>query len=74
MARGKKAAQTVCVNAPQGLNLRARAGRNEPVLRVLPDGTALTVLGSGGTGPEGWAWLLVETPDGARGYVCADFV
>ena len=56
----------------RGLNLRLGAGTEYPRLRVLPQGTALTLLGS--LTPDGHTWHLVRTPDGADGWVAGSHV
>src|SRR5690349_5694898 len=50
------------------LNLRSGPGTDQPVLRVIPPGTALTILSASS------GWLNVQTSDGAAGYVAAQYI
>ena len=62
-------------NAPGGLNLRAEASTAATLLRTLPFGTHLTVIGQP-TAPDaaGIAWQNVRTDDGQSGWVAAQYL
>lgn len=69
LARGDRAV----VASPEGLNLRNAPGIDQPVIAVLKDKTAVTVLSEAPVTLNGRKWLSVRTPVG-DGWVAADFV
>jgi len=50
----------------QGANMRQRPSTTAPILRTLPEGTAVEAIG-GETNAEGRAWRNVRDPGGATG-------
>lgn len=58
---------TAMVNA---LKVRTNPGYLFPALGVLPENTALTVLGRA----PGGEWIYIQTPDGAKGWVFAQLL
>ncbi len=68
----------VSEQATAGLNLRSQPNENASVLKVLPAGTALTILEPASSaqskiGVSG-QWLYVKEPGGTSGYIAAWFV
>jgi uncharacterized protein YraI len=55
------------------LNLRAAPGLAAPVVRVLPDGTLLTVL-AGPTEADNLAWYEVDAGADGTGWSAGDFL
>lgn len=65
--------EKVTVASPIGLNLRRGPSKSYAVLKLLPDGTELSLHElPGKTEVPGWA--LAETYEGIFGWVCADFL
>jgi uncharacterized protein YgiM (DUF1202 family) len=61
--------------APAGLRMRSRPNTDSEVLKVLPMGTALTVLdGTRDTVGDYNKWLKVRDPEDDEGYVAAWYV
>lgn len=56
-----------------GVNMRGGAGLGGPVLLVLGDGTALTLIG-GPTEADGFVWWQIRLEDGTEGWVVEDFL
>ncbi|MFN8634123.1 MAG: SH3 domain-containing protein [Chloroflexota bacterium] len=59
--------------APQGANLRAQPGRNGSVLRSIPDGAQLTVVGED-RDVDGTTWRNVQTEDGVTGWLAVEVI
>ncbi len=58
----------------QGANMRQRPSTTTPVVRSIPDGTSLEVIGADQQG-EGRTWRNVREPtDGASGWIVAEFL
>jgi hypothetical protein len=57
----------------QGANLRQRPSTTAPVLRTLPEGTVVEVIG-GETNAEGRAWRNIRDQAGANGWVAAELL
>jgi hypothetical protein len=57
----------------QGANLRARPGRTGSVLKSVPDGSRLTVIGEDETA-DGITWRNVQTDDGLNGWLALEVV
>lgn len=57
----------------QGANMRQRPSTTAPVLRTLPEGTVIEVIG-GETNAEGRGWRNVRDPGGATGWVAAELL
>lgn len=57
----------------QGLFLRQTHDAAAQVLKTLPDGTLVTVVGPDFSGPDR-VWKNVRDPDGSTGWVAADFL
>ncbi|MGE3271933.1 MAG: SH3 domain-containing protein, partial [Chloroflexota bacterium] len=57
----------------QGANLRAKPGRNGSVLRSVPDGSMLTIIGENQT-VDGITWRNVQTEDGTQGWLAEEVV
>jgi hypothetical protein len=57
----------------QGANMRQRPSTTAPVLRTLPEGTVVEVIG-GETQAEGRAWRNIRDPGGATGWVAAELL
>jgi hypothetical protein len=57
----------------QGANMRERPSTSAPVVKVLPDGSVLDVVGPDQQA-EGRAWRNVRDPDGASGWVAAELL
>jgi len=57
----------------QGANMRQRPSTTAPVLRTLPEGAVVEVIG-GETNAEGRSWRNVRDPGGATGWVAADLL
>lgn len=57
----------------QGANMRQRPSTTAPVLRTLPDGTVVEVIG-GETNAEGRNWRNVRDPGGATGWVASELL
>jgi uncharacterized protein YgiM (DUF1202 family) len=58
---------------PQGANLRAAPGRSGTVLRSIPDGTQLTVVGEDQQA-DGLTWRNVRTEDGTTGWLAVEVI
>jgi hypothetical protein len=56
-----------------GLFLRQDHDTGSQVLKTLPDGTLVTVVGEDFSGPDR-VWKNVRDPDGTTGWVAADFL
>jgi uncharacterized protein YgiM (DUF1202 family) len=59
--------------ATDGLNLRSAASRAAPIIRVLPEGAAVTVTGSP-LWAEGYTWYPVRTGTGTIGWVAGEYL
>lgn len=57
----------------QGANLRARPGRSGSVLRSVPDGAVLTIIGEDQV-VDGITWRNVQLEDGATGWLAVEVV
>ena len=57
----------------QGANMRQRPSTTAPILRTLPEGTVVEVIGDE-TQAEGRAWRNVRDPGGATGWVAAELL
>ena len=57
----------------QGLFLRQDHSGDSQVLKTLPDGTIVTVVGQDFSGPDR-VWKNVREPDGSTGWVAADYL
>ena len=57
----------------QGANLRAEPGRRGSVLRSVPDGSHLTIVGDD-RDADGIAWRNVRTDDGATGWLAREVI
>jgi hypothetical protein len=57
----------------QGLFLRQDHSADSQVLKTLPDGTVVTVIGPDFSGPDR-VWKNVRDPDGSTGWVASDFL
>ena len=58
----------------QGANMRQRPTTTAPVVRSIPDGTVLDVIGADQQG-EGRTWRNVRDPtEGASGWIASDFL
>ena len=57
----------------QGLFLRQDHTGDSQVLKTLPDGTIVTVVGQDFSGPDR-VWKNVREPDGGTGWVAADYL
>ena len=57
----------------QGANMRQRPSTTAPVLRTLPDGTVVEVIG-GETNAENRNWRNVRDPGGATGWVASELL
>lgn len=63
----------VCCTDGAGLRMRAGAGTGHPLVKTLPEGTVLEVVG----GPQeanGYTWWQVRDEVGTSGWVAADFL
>ena len=58
---------------PEGLFLRPDHNRDNPPVKTLPDGTIVTIVGEDFVGPDR-VWKHVQDPEGAQGWVAADFL
>jgi hypothetical protein len=56
-----------------GLFLRQDHDTNSQVLKTLPDGTVVTVVGADFSGPDR-VWKNVRDPEGTTGWVASDFL
>ena len=56
-----------------GANLRVQPGRTGSVLRSVPDGSHLTIIGEDQTA-DGIAWRHVQTDDGLSGWLAQEVV
>ena len=57
----------------QGANMRQRPSTTAPVLRTLPDGTVVEVIGNE-QNAEGRNWRNVRDPGGATGWVASELL
>lgn len=57
----------------QGANMRQRPSTTAPVLRTLPEGTVVEVIG-GETNAEGRGWRNVRDAGGATGWVASELL
>ena len=57
----------------QGLFLRQDHSGDSQVLKTLPDGTVVTVVGQDFSGPDR-VWKNVREPDGSTGWVASDYL
>lgn len=57
----------------QGANMRQRPSTTAPVVRTLPEGTVVEVIG-GETQADGRGWRNVRDPGGATGWVASEFL
>jgi hypothetical protein len=57
----------------QGANMRQRPSTTAPILRTLPEGAVVEVIG-GETQAEGRAWRNVRDQSGATGWVAAELL
>jgi hypothetical protein len=57
----------------QGANMRQRPSTTAPVLRTLPEGTVVEVIG-GETNAEGRGWRNVRDPGGATGWIASELL
>ncbi|HEX2032766.1 MAG TPA: polysaccharide deacetylase family protein, partial [Chloroflexota bacterium] len=70
---GAGAGAVVSGTGGQGVNLRASPGLRAPVIKGLPEGAPLTLLGGDASG-DGLTWRHVRDAQGAEGWVAAQFV
>jgi hypothetical protein len=56
-----------------GANLRERPGSTAPVVKTVPDGTVLSVVGADQQ-MDGRGWRNVREPEGTQGWVAAELV
>lgn len=56
-----------------GANLRERPGSTAPVVKTVPDGTVLAVVGADQQ-VDGRGWRNVREPEGTQGWVAAELV
>ena len=64
---------TVIGTGGQQLSLRAGAGQSQARLRILTEGTRLTVL-EGPEASDGYNWWKVRTEDGVEGWVAGEWL
>lgn len=58
------------ISAPAGLNLRRSAEAGDNVITLLADKAPVSVIGRSTDG----SWVQVQTADGTRGWISADFI
>jgi Bacterial SH3 domain len=64
---------TVAATDGRGVNLRSQPGTGAEIIGALQGGTKVKLLGQGASA-DGYNWKNVETPDGKKGWVVADFL
>jgi cytoskeletal protein RodZ len=65
--------RTVKVAASEGLNMRAGAGSNQDLVKTMPDGTILAVMG-GPVEADGHTWWQVRDSEGSVGWCAEDWL
>lgn len=63
----------VCCTDNVGLRMRAGAGTGHPLVKTLPEGTILEIVG-GPQEADGYTWWQVRDEVGTSGWVAADFL
>jgi hypothetical protein len=64
---------TVAATDGRGVNLRSQPGTGAEIIGALQGGTKVKLLGKDASA-GGYNWKNVETPDGKKGWVVADFL
>ena len=57
----------------QGANMRERPGATAPVVKTVPDGTVLQVVGADQQ-MDGRGWRQVRDEGGHQGWIAAEFL